>query len=77
MTKLFTGLTLMVFAGATLVYWEVFWVRPALTPLPQGGYGEMYGPVSFFRLPIAIGLSLCIAAGLALAMYGLLRSRSA
>jgi len=31
---------------------KIFFVDPAFTKLPNGNYGELYGPVSYFRLPV-------------------------
>jgi hypothetical protein len=40
-------------------------VAPAFTPLQDGGYGELFGPVSLVRLPVYALCGGCIAIGAA------------
>ena len=48
--------------GAGLLFkWSV--VDPAYTPLPNGHYGELYGPVSFLRFPVYVLYGCLVAAG--------------
>ena len=48
--------------GAGLLFkWSV--VDPAYTPLPDGHFGELYGPVSFIRLPVYFLCAYLVAAG--------------
>ena len=39
--------------------------------LPDGYYGEMYGPVSYFRIPINVVFILTLLTGLILSVLGL------
>ncbi|TVQ01006.1 MAG: hypothetical protein EA381_06385 [Planctomycetaceae bacterium] len=47
-----TGIVFIAAGVACLFMFRAFFVLPAFTRLPDGGYGELYGPVSFFRIPI-------------------------
>ena len=45
---------------------KVMFVDPALQPLPDGHYGEMYGPITYFKGPVYLLLSLIFILGLGL-----------
>jgi hypothetical protein len=55
--KTITGIVFVMSGLVCLVLFKRFFVDPAFTPLPNGGFGELYGPVSFFRIPV---YGLCI-----------------
>ena len=45
-------------------------VDPSLAPLPGGGYGETFGPVSAIRIPIYAVCGAVVLAGLIFAGVG-------
>jgi hypothetical protein len=42
--------------------------RRAYTPLPNGNFGEIYGPVSFFRVPVYVICACLLVVGLVLVL---------
>ena len=60
------GISLIVCGIAIFASFKYFLVDPAYTHLPSGGYGELYGPVSFFRIPVYVLCILTIAVGILL-----------
>lgn len=62
------GAGLILLATAVAFATEILVIRPAFTPLPNGMYGEMFGPVSHLRGPfygICVGVA-AIGAGVIL-----------
>ena len=71
-----TGVILAATGGVAALLFKFFIVHPAYTPLPNGHYGEMYGPVSYFRIPIYIVCGLIFVAGLASVAIGASRGNA-
>ena len=61
------------FGFVAIVLFKYFVVKPAYGPLPNGRYGEMYGPVSFFRIPTYIILGVVVGVGIWLVIRGFTR----
>lgn len=55
-----------------LLYFKLALVDPAFTARADGTYGEMYGPISFFRIPVYV---LCLALIVVGALIALRRPR--
>jgi hypothetical protein len=53
-------------SGALLFKTEL--VDPAFTPLPNGNFGEMYGPVAFMRPYVYVACALSACAGTAIVL---------
>ncbi len=68
--RLLAGCTLIACAVAASIAYEVILVAPVLVPLPSGNYGELYGPVMYFRRPVH-------ACALAMSLVGLWLIRAA
>jgi len=50
-------------------------IQPAMTPGPDGTYGEVYGPVSYFRWPFYTLAGTLTTAALVAALISALRAR--
>jgi len=68
-TKL--GLILSTLSVTCLWLFRHYVDKPAMMRLPDGYYGEMYGPVSYFRIPINVVFILTLLTGLILSVLGL------
>ena len=60
-----TGIMISAAGAVAALLFRLLVVGPAYTPLPDGSYGEMFGPVSFARIPVYVACGLLIVAGLA------------
>ena len=49
---------------AGLTMFKLFVVNPAYQKKPNGNYGEMFGPVSFFEMPVYVFFAFLIILGL-------------
>jgi hypothetical protein len=49
-----------------IVLFKLFVVNPAFQKLPNGNYGELYGPVSWLRIPVYVLLLAVILFGVIL-----------
>ena len=68
-----TGVLLAATGAVAALLFNFLVVRPAYAPLPDGSYGEWYGPVSSLRVPAYAACGLLVAAGLAGVFVGVLR----
>ena len=59
--QVFTGACFVICGVVLLAMFHRYIVQPAFTPLPDGGFGEIYGPVAFFR-PLVYGLCVALVA---------------
>ena len=57
-------------AAVVAMLFKFFVVHPAYTPQPNGNYGELYGPVSYFRIPIYFACGLFFLIGVAGVLVG-------
>lgn len=56
---------ILAFIGLILLFlFKFYLVNPAFTKLPNGNYGELYGPISFFRIPVYILLCILLIIGI-------------
>lgn len=60
--KTVLGLLLVVMAAAVAISFKIFIEGPATQPMSNGQYGELYGPVIYFRYVV---YALCIIQALA------------
>ena len=61
MKRTIAGLLIAGGAIAGLIAFQLWVVNPAVAPRADGGYGEMHGPVEFFKWPVyVVGLLLVI-----------------
>ena len=70
-----TGLGLSIVGLIAALLFHVAVVRPALTPLPGGGYGETFGPVSAIRTPVYVVCGALVLIGLAFAAISMAARR--
>ena len=49
---------------------QCFVVNPAFKKLPDDGFGELYGPVSFFRIPVYVTIAVIVIMGILMWMAG-------
>lgn len=54
--KTIIGCLLICSSIILIALFEYSVVQRAYTPKPNGNYGELYGPVSFLRIPIDAGM---------------------
>jgi hypothetical protein len=47
-----------------IVFFKLCFVNPAYNKLPDGNYGELFGIVSFFRMPVYVILWIVISLGI-------------
>ncbi len=48
---------------------KIMLVDPAMQRLPNGHYGEMYGPIMYFKMPVYMLLAFTFTAGLGLLIW--------
>jgi len=68
-TKLAACFITMGFGGAGA--FKLLLENPAFEKLPNGNFGELYGPVSYFRVPIYTVTSVFIVFGVVLLVFSL------
>lgn len=62
------ALILIILGALGAIAFKLSLVDAAYVPLPDGTHPELYGPVSFFRIPVYIACGASVLLGLAIAV---------
>lgn len=68
--KFAAGIILVAVGLILLMVWELYVVPLAYTPTARGTYGEIYGPVSYFRVTTDVVALLLLISGVLLMYLG-------
>ena len=66
----FTGTVFLACSAVLFATFQCFIVNPAFKKLHDGGFDELYGPVSFFRIPVYLTIAVIMTMGIIMFLAG-------